>query len=342
MPFANSGQFQLLDFTREILKIPRAWNLVDSLGIFATQGVSTDVVKFDITQDKTTLISDHRRGGSRNFNAAATSTTAYIEIPFFPLDGAIRAVDLQNLRQVGTAADPANIARARLRIMDQIRRKHSVLREKAMVEAIKGNVYNVNGTVNVTNFYTAFGVTAQTSTIDFTQVGVDPSVQSEVVRRLITDAAQDGSSNYEIMALCGTGFFSALIAHPMVREAYEFYAALQNPNRDRLTGSAGTVNSIYRSFFYKGINYVEYTGSFSGTALVATNMAYYLPVGIADMFTVYHGPADRLDAVNTIGQELYFFEVNDPYGRRIDIQSETAMLASNSRPELVIAVTGTY
>jgi hypothetical protein len=46
-----------------------------------------------------------------------------------------------------------------------------------------------------------------------------------------------------------------------------------------------------------------------------------------------------MDYLNTEGQENYMWIHRDPKGRRIDVESETAMLAVNQRPELVVRAT---
>lgn len=337
MAIVRGNEFQLLDYTGEINKIPRLWNLLDSLGIFDTEGVQTDFVNVDITQDKTLPIGDQRRGGERNFNAAAQTTPFTLHMPFFPLDDSIRPSDLQNLRQIGTAQDPARVAALRLKIMEQLRRKQGATREKALANALQGLSYAPNGTTTAYNYYTTFGQTQVSVDFDFGNATANPMAKAEIARASIVDNAQDGAGAYTVTAICGPTWFQKLIDHPMVREAYTFFTSTQDPLRSR--NAMGSRDGIYRDFIYGDVHYIEYRGSFAGTALIPADQAFMFPAGIADMFKVFHGPADHLDYVNSVGQELYMFEYREQSGRRMHIESETAMIAVNYRPELVIKLT---
>lgn len=323
---------QLQNFSHAVNKIPRAWNLLDSLGLAETVPVNTETVSVDVVQEKTDTFGDARRGGPRGFVEAETVITKPLSIPFFPLDSAIRPTDLQNLRQWGTEDAPQTVDMALTRIMERLRRYQGALREKALVEALMGNAYAPNGTVAAQNYYTIFEETQTQVAFDLTNTAVNPAGKAEEAWGAIIDNAQDGQSNYDVIAICGSGFFQKLIEHPDVVNAYTYYQSTQEPLRQRLGGG-----SIYREFVWQNVRYIEYRGSFGGTALLPVEEAWFFPLGIEDMFKVYHAPADTIDAVNTMGQELYMFVRRTD--RKVDVESETSLLCVNSRPSLVVRAT---
>lgn len=324
----------LQDFTVAINKIPRAWNLLDSMNIAETVGVTSETVNVDVVTEKTNTFGDARRGGQRNFVEAESVITKPLSIPFFPLDGVVRPTDLQNLRMWGTEDQPQTVNDAVERVMMRLRRYQGAIREKALVEAVKGSAYAPNGTVAAQDYYTIFGETKTQVAFDLTNAAVDVKAKIEEAWGTVIDNADDGASSYEVVALCGTGFFNKLIDNAGAKDAYTYYSSTQEPLRNRQGGG-----SIYREFVFMNVKFIEYRGAFNGSALLPTEEAFFFPTGIEDMFKVYHAPADHLDFVNQEGEELYMFLNRASNGRKIDVESETALLAVNHRPNLVIQAT---
>lgn len=334
MPSIRKSEFIIEDFTQEINKIPRPWSLVDSMDLFTVNNVSTDTITVDVVQEKTDTFGDQRRGSDRTKVGPETVIAKPLVIPFFPLDGAVTPSDLQNLRKAGTANDAETLSSAQLKIMERIRRYHGALKEKALVEAILGTTYAPNGTIGAQSYFSVFETSQVTVDFAFSSGATDVLAVAESAWGSIIDNAQDGGQAYEIVALCSPGWFASFIAHPKVAGAYEAYASNPNPNRVRVGGK-----SIFRQFEHGNVLYIEYRGAFNGVPLIPANEAYFIPMGIADMFNIYYGPSDTLAAVNQPGVELYMQTVESPNGRRLDVESETALLAVNSRPELVIKAT---
>ena len=67
--------------------------------------------------------------------------------------------------------------------------------------------------------------------------------------------------------------------------------------------------------------------------------ARLVPMGIDSMFQLHFAPADDLAEANTPAQELYMWYKHSAYLREEKVESETSMLAVNTRPELVVKVT---
>lgn len=318
------------DFTVAINKVPRGWNLLDELNLATTDGISTTTANVDVVTEKTGVFGDSRRGGPRNFVGSESVITKPLATTFFTLDGVVRPTDLQNLRKWGTENELQDGDTAVRNIMERLRRYHGALREKALMEAIKGANYAPNGTTEAYNYYTVFGQTQKTIAFDLAGSS-DPIAKAEEAWGHIIDNADDGASSYEVIAICGTGFFAGLLANDVFQAAFTYQQDRPNPLRDRVGGG-----SIYREFTYGNVRYIEYRGAFGGTKLVADDKAYFLPLGIMDHFAFYHSPADHLDYMNTTGQETYMWIHRDPKGRKIDVESETSFICVNHRPELVV------
>lgn len=336
MPRMNDNE--MMDFTTYINKVPRSWNLLDSLGLAETVGTETETASVDVETEKVGTFGDTRRGGSRNFVGSEESITKHLTIPFFTLDGVVKPTDIQNLRKIGTADGLKGTNETVLKIMARIRAFHGALREKALMESIKGLSYSPNGTTQQYDYYDTFEVSSKrlTKAMDLANNATDIIELQEDIFGHIIDNADDGANSYNMVCLASPQYFSSLLANEHLQNSYLQYttAGRSEPLRDRMGGG-----SIYREFIHGSVRYIEYRGSFNGQALIPANEAFYMPVGISDMFKVHHAPAYHLDYVNTVGQETYMWIHRDPKGRRIDIESETAMLAVNARPELVVRAT---
>lgn len=336
MAVTRKSEVEILDFTTEINKIPRQPTLFDQILNIGDEAISTTTVQVDVVQRNLAQMVASRRGGERTNIAAASYITKSFVPAFFTLDGVIRPTDVQNLRQAGTANDLETVDNVRMKIMEDLRRYHGALRQKAIAEAIKGASYVGNDLYTAYDYYTEFGVTKKTITWDWTSATLDPIAKAEEAWQYVIDNAQDAAGSYELVCLCGKNFFSQLLQNPVFREAYQFYMNGAEPLRTRSGGG-----SIVRQFSYGNVTYYDMSSQkIGGTPLIADGAAYFLPVGIPDMFTIYHAPGDLIDSANQPGQELYMVEKRDY--RSVKIESETSLICVNKRPELCVVVSATY
>jgi hypothetical protein len=70
--------------------------------------------------------------------------------------------------------------------------------------------------------------------------------------------------------------------------------------------------------------------------LIPAGEGIAFPLGTFDTFTTYGGPANLLEAANTIGLPLYARQHLDEKGRWIDLMTEASILPVNKRPRLAI------
>ena len=72
--------------------------------------------------------------------------------------------------------------------------------------------------------------------------------------------------------------------------------------------------------------------------LVPANEGIAFPLGTMDTFTTYGGPANLLEAANTLGLPLYARQHLDEKGRWIDLMTEASILPVNKRPRIAIRI----
>jgi hypothetical protein len=331
--FANG--FELSDWTSELQIIPNTWGLVNSLGIFQDEGITTSTVVLESREGSLGLLQDTVRGARVQVNKDDLSKIRSFAVPYFTDDDYLTPLDLQGKRMYGTAAQPDNEAAAIARKLQRIRQNHAITQEFARCQAITaGTVYAPNGTVS-TDFYTEFGVTRKVVGFDLNTATAEVIGKSEQVIAHIQDNVQNGSVVNDVMVLCSPEFFAALISHASVKEAYKYYTS--NGNQEPLRQRLGA--GLYRTFVHGGLSFIEYRGSYNGTKLIPANEAYAIPVGVMDMFKTFYSPANKFGFENTIGVPGYVFTYRDPKGEKIEIESEIAFMNLINRPQAVVRCT---
>lgn len=326
--FANP--LQVTDYTTQVMKVPNQWNLLERLGIFSTESIGANTVTFDSTTRKIGLIGDKPYGERASWNADEESKIYTFKVPHFPLDDAIKSSDMANYRQIGTADMEETLASVRAKKLFSLRGSHAATHEKARAECLKGLVYAPNNTVPFSNWFTEFDVTQKVVDFDLATAATDVGAKCEEVIAHIQDNAHTGAVLTDILGICSPEFFSALIAHAKVVEAFSQYSSEQEPLRKRL--GAG----LERVFNFKGISFIEYRGSFGGTPLITASEAYFVPRGMTEEFVQYFAPADKISEFSGNGQETYVWEYADPKGRVIDLESESNFLVMARRPEVIV------
>ena len=253
-------------------------------------------------------------------------------LPWIPHDDVILPGDIQGQPALGVfdGADPlVEVMNRKLQLM---RRKHAQTREYMEMNALRGIVKDGAGTT-LYNYFTEFGL-AQIS-VDFVLGTAGTNVQGKV--REVLRAMEDnllGESMNDVHALVSREFFDKLIAHPKTEEAYKFYAA---------TGAQPLRQDVRRNFPFAGIVFEEYSGTVTLSTkaterLVPASEGIAFPLGTMDTFTTYGGPANLLEAANTMGLPLYARQHLDEKGRWIDLMTEASILPVNKRPRIAIRI----
>lgn len=339
--FGANGQFELTDWTQELNIIPNSWGTINALGIFQEESVAEHSVTFEkITKDGA-LIVDRVRGDRHNVNKDYAREVHSFVVPHFPLSDYISPNDIQGKRAYGNPNEAESLAYVRARKMERIARDHAWTLEAARAQALTlGTVYAPNGTVSQ-SWFTEFGKTQTTVNFAFTTSTTDVMGAIETVIAAIQD--NGGLITMSgVVVLCAPNFFSALIAHPTTKTAYQYYTSSgqQQPLRERLapTGAALDSLAMHRMFEYGGVTFIEMRDAYNGTPLIPTSTAVALPTG-TDYFRTYFSPANRFFTVNTLGEKMYMFETPSLDGTEIKIDTEANFCNALMRPELVIKLT---
>jgi hypothetical protein len=332
MPITRSFQNQneVQDYTQELLIVPNEWGFVNNLNIFNEEGVTSNSILIEkISQDGTVLL-DKVRGERATYNKDYTREVRAFAIPHFPMDDFILPSDIQGKRAYGSADAADTLDAVRARKLERIRRTHAWTLEKARMQLLTaGTVYAPGNTVEAANFYTELGVASQVS-VDFVLGTTSTNIISkcEAVIAQIQDNLGNGGMMTGVVGLCSPAFFTKLINHDAVKDAYKYYSSVQEPMRNRVGGNT----TMFREFFFGGIRFVEYRGAYGGNALITAGDVSFFPTGVDDMFETYYAPANKFEFTNTVGMPAYVFEYASTKGDKIELESESNFINVCRRP----------
>ncbi len=323
--------YEMVDLTEELNLIPNTWGLINELGLFRSESVTQHTINVEVTSGTLSVIGDTVRGARNLVSKDDGRQIHAFSIPHFTLDDAVTPQDLQGKRAYGSDnvdQEAAVVARK----LERIRRNHAVTMEAAKAYALtNGAVYAPNGTV-VDNYYTSFGITRKEVDFVLGTTTTNLTAKIEEIVAHIQDNQLSGDVMTGVTFICSPTFFAKLIDHATIKEAYKYYASTQEPLRQRL-GSG-----LYRRFMHGGVEFIEYRGSYNGSALIPAGDAYAFPTGTQDTFVSYFSPANKLSLVNTLGQEAYAFQYRDPKDEGLILQTESNQLHLVRRPATICRV----
>lgn len=327
--------FSVVDYTKEVNIIPNTWGTINSLNIFEVEPVAEQTVTFQEVSKDFGIILDRVRGDRANQNKDYSRKLHTFAVPHFPLDDQILPKDLQGKSAYTNLSEADTLDAVRMRKMERIRASHAATLEKARAQLLTaGTVYAPNGTVSQ-NWFTEMGVTQTVVGFDLNTSTTDVVAKVEAAIAAIQDNAGVISMS-GIVALCSPTFFSALISHANVKQAFTYYSSTQEPLRQRLS-AGGSVTAMHREFFYCGVRFIEMRDNLGGQ-LITANEAVFVPTG-TDVFRTYFAPAERFGLVNTLGEQVYMFETPAANGTAIQIETESNFVNACMKPKLIVKAT---
>jgi hypothetical protein len=324
----KSDAFSVVSLTDAILKAPFKPGRIGALGLFREKGITTKIAVIEEKSGQLSLIQTSPRGGPASTLGAAKRTARSFLVPHLERESKIMADEIQGLRAFGSESEQAAVQPLVDERLAELRAMHEVTLELHRAGAIKGLIYDADGTSTVYNLFTEFGVTQQTLAIALSVTTTDVRARSVAIQRLIeTELGGEPVSGYR--GFCGDEFFDALIAHTTVVESLKFQE------------SALLRGDLRSGFEFGGITWENYRGKVGTIDFFPTAEAYVVPVGTS-LFSTHFAPADFMETVNTVGLPVYAKTVfDDELNRFVKLHTQSNPLALCLRPRAVVKVTKT-
>lgn len=334
MPITRSysNAFEVVDYTQELALVPTKWSLLNDVGLFGAESLTTNTATFEETNRTLAIIADQYRGAKPQANSDDTRKIHAYYVPHFPIVDAIKPEDLSGKRAYGSDTAETEAAVMARKIARISRAMDDTLELGRFRTLSTLTAYAPNGTV-AANFATDFGITQLAVNFAFGSATTDVIGKVESVISHIQDQAQ-GTTVTGVVAYCSPEYFAALISHAKVQAAYQYFSATEGQMIQR--NRAGNNMSLFREFFYGGVRFVEVRGSIGGTRLVPANEAIFVPTGTDGVFVSYFSPANKTSLVNTVAEQRYMFTYRDSKDEGIAIEGEFNALHIVRQPALVV------
>jgi len=330
---------KLADLSEKINIIPNTWGVVNNLGLFRNEYKTQRTVLIPVNKESVALIEDRNWNERHQANPNKTTQVAAFQVPHFPLDDMITPTDINGIMNWDSAnGESVLLAQARAEKMDRLRRAHALTLEHARMQMLKnGDVYAPNGTVAY-NMYTEFGSTGSKSNQNISLgTSSNPLADVQAAVQYIRSHVDNTSVISNIVALCSSTFFAALVANPYV---YNEYSRFIQPGMEG-TFEVNLRNRIGQNVFScGGITFIEYPATVNSVAWVESNKAYAFPMGTNSFRTMF-APAERFGDVNTVAKESYYFEFPSVKRDKIEIETETNFINVMTNPDASINLTAT-
>lgn len=337
-------RFSTLQLTMGINKRQNEYGLLNSLGLFAEQGITERFVKIETRNQTLSIIPTSPVGTPPPADDDPDDRAVIPPIPTFrhAKKHTLLAESLQGVRSFGTDSEPEWIDVKMAEMLDKIQREHRQTKEFLRWQALRGNVYDVDGSKLLYNVYTLMGETQKV--VEAVYRDPDSVDAIEDANNELLDYMEDqalGETVTGVIKLCSPGYLDAMMKNASFREAYRYYSESQgelNPNRQ----------TARRPFQFKDCTYVRHRGSCSykkkdGSVVthqfIPTNEAIAVPMGTYECFQTFFGPAEFIETVNTVGQEIYVKPKVMELDMGIELNSFSHALNLVTKPRLVVRCT---
>ena len=335
--FGNAA-FSSTSLTQAINIVPNDYGRIRELGLFDSEPLTTTTVAVQFANGTLNLLPTRERGAPPSLGMPEKRGVRQFRCFHIPHDDYVRADDVQNIIS-RTAADTVLESVADLVNRKQVvmRRKHAITLEHMRMGALRGEILDSDGS-SLLNLFTEFSVTQKTIDFVLGTAGTEVGAKIDELTAYMEDNLM-GETMTGVHVLASPEWFAKLVAHAKVVDAWKYYDGAYNPLR----------NDVRKRFVHRGVTFEEYRGSaqylqengtYATRRFIPSGEAIAFPLGTTDTFTTYNAPADFIDTVNTMGEEIYVRTAVDPeFQRWVKLHSQSNPLPMVKRPALLVKLT---
>jgi hypothetical protein len=323
----NNDAFNTVSLTDGILKAPHKPGRIGEMGLFRSRGITTTTVVVEEKDGRLSLIATTPRGGPGSAHTRTKRTARSFVVPHLERDSTVNADEVQGVRAFGSENALESVQAIVNERLTDMRAEHEVTLEHLRIGAVKGIIYDSDGSTPIFNLFTEFAVTQQTKEIDLSGSTLPVRQDCIAIQRLI-EAELGAEPIVGYHAFAGDDFFDNLIEHASVTDTLKY----QEGKTLR--------EDLRKGFVFGGITWENYRGSVGGVNFVDPDEAFVFPLGTS-IFQTYFAPADFIETVNTVGLPVYAKQAPDPSGlnRYVTMHSQSNPLALCLRPRAVVKCT---
>lgn len=326
----NSDAFGVVSLTNAINITPAGQHvptLLDSL--FEVEGVSTTSISIEREHDGLALVPDAPRGAPGQVVNGSRRDLIPFNTFHLPTRATILADEVQNVRAFGSETELETVMGLVGKRLLKMRAKLEATIRFQRAGAVAGKIYDADGTSLRLDLFDRFDIAQQTHSMGLSSDATKLLTKIVEAKRKAEDAIADSGIISGYMAICGRGFYDALVGHKATVEAFDRFNDGQFQRIDtRATG-----------FQFGGVEWQEFYGKVGGVDFIGANEAYLIPRGVAGLFLTKFAPANYMETVNTLGQMFYASQEPLPHNKGIDLEAQSNPLSICTRPQAIIKLT---
>jgi hypothetical protein len=325
----------LIDFTQEVNQIDRQYAIFDDT-LFDMRPTTQTAILFDINSTQTTLLPASERGskGSTYGKDDAVETRA-LPLGYFKHSDVITQEDILSVRMPGTADGLTTVDMAVAEKMAKMRRQSDATLEYMKLKAASaGQCVSPDGVVYASMF-DEFGIVRDTVALDTATSTTDLPTKLREIKRLVRANLKNGGFFSGIDMYLAPDLYDAFVSHGSMKDAYKYFSATVNPQRDDITDM----------FVTNGFRIHSLDGSFklptgSTEALVADGTGFIVP-RVEGLFRGYYGPSSKLSTTHRpeAVQPVYSWLYDDGRDQAKEMTIEMAPLVFPTEVACLIGIT---
>jgi len=320
----STDPFTTVSLTASINKMPYQPSRLGSMGLFRKRGIPSTTAVVEEKQGRLQLLKSQARGTMPQVTSGPQRKARSFTIPHVPLNADVMADDVQGVRQFGSENAVEGVVQVVNDKLENMRQSHEYTHEYHRAGAIQGNVLDGDTTTTLYNWFTEFTITETEVEFDFTDSSLDVKLKALEVVRAIEDAL--GAAPYtRVHCMCGDTFFDDLISHASVKDAFA-----------RWQDGAFLREDQRKGFPFASVTWENYRGKVGTTPFIADEVARFFPIGVPGLFDEIYGPADFVEAVNTVGKATYAKQERIAFDKGIMLHTQSNPLIMCTRPACLI------
>lgn len=334
----NDAAFSATSLTEAINIVPNDYGRLRELNLFPGEPIATTSVAVAYSNGTLNLLPTRARGAPASLAMPEKRGAKTFSAFHVPHEDFIMAEDVQNVVSRSLAgAVLENVETVVNRRQITMRRKHAITLEHMRMGALRGNILDSDGS-SLLNLFTEFGVTQKSVDFVLGTAATDVKAKAREVVSYIEDNLE-GEVMTGVHVFASPEWYDKFIGHAKVEEIYKYYDGANNPLRQ----------DVRRGFPFQGLTIEEYrgaaqylqeNGTYATRKFVPAGEAIAFPLGTMDVFKTYFAPADFMDAVNTMGEEIYSRQARDlEFNRWVKLHTQSNPLPIVKRPKLLVRLT---
>lgn len=332
MDIFNDDAFSLTSLTAMINEIDYVPGRAGELAFAGvSEGINTYSAAIERVGTALSLVRTSARGGPAPKENDDKGTLRSVTVPHIKLEATIQAASVQGVRELGSTDVVRSVQSVINSRMRKMTGRFDMTLEFHRLGALRGIIYDSDGTTVLTNLFDLFGIAAP-SDINFQLTTGTTDVRAkcaEVIRRMKRNIKLAWPGSAKVHAFCGDSFFDTLINHANVKAAYQNWNA----------AAAALGNSFVHDLFpFGGITFENYQGTDDNTTVaIATDECRFFVTGVPGLYEEYYAPADFMETVNTIGLPRYAKVAPDQrFNQYVELHTQMNPLPLCLRPQTLI------